>query len=583
MQGRDDVAGFIAGFAGDDRYIVDYLVEEVLHRQPDDVRSFLLETSILDRLSGPLCDAVTGQGGGKAMLEALDRGNLFLVPLDDRRRWYRYHQLFADVLRARLLDEQPDRVPELHRRASDWYEQNGDRSEAIRHAMAGGGLRASGGPGRARDPGDRPGSTGGDAAAAGSRRCPTSCSRVRPVLSNALRRVAVCVTGRGRGRRGAPAGRRAVAGRDGEAAEGPNAAERTAMVVVDEAAFRRLPGSIAVHRAGAGPDRSATWPAPWPMPGGRSTSSPRTTTSPRGAAAGLLALASWTSGDLEAAYRLVCRRHARAWRRPGTSPTSIGCAHRPGRHPDRAGSPARGDAHLRAGIARSPPGRVARAAGRGGHARRDERAVLRERDDLEARAAAPAAEPRSWARRTACRRTAIGRASRWPGSGRPKGDLDGALELLDEAERLYVGDFSPDVRPIAALRARVWIAQGRLAEASGWARERGLSAEDELSYVREFEHVTLARLLLAQGARDRADAPRSTRRSELLERLLAAAEDGGRNGSVIEILVAAGARPPRTRGDVAARLRRSSARWRWPSRRATSASSSTKGRRWRRC
>ena len=103
IQGRDDVAGFIAGFAGDDRYIVDYLVEEVLQRQPEHVRSFLLQTSILDRLSGPLTDAVTGQDGGKAMLEGLDRGNLFLVPLDDRRRWYRYHQLFADVLQGAPL------------------------------------------------------------------------------------------------------------------------------------------------------------------------------------------------------------------------------------------------------------------------------------------------------------------------------------------------------------------------------------------------------------------------------------------------------------------------------------------------
>ena len=99
MQGRDDVAGFIAGFAGDDRYIVDYLAEEVLQRQPVEVRDFLLHTSVLDRLNGPLCDAVTGQGGGKAMLESLDRGNLFLVALDDRRQWYRYHHLFADVLR----------------------------------------------------------------------------------------------------------------------------------------------------------------------------------------------------------------------------------------------------------------------------------------------------------------------------------------------------------------------------------------------------------------------------------------------------------------------------------------------------
>jgi LuxR family transcriptional regulator, maltose regulon positive regulatory protein len=100
MQGREDVAGFIAGFAGDDRYIVDYLAEEVLQRQPEHVRHFLLQTSILDRLSGPLCDAVTGQDGGRAMLEALERENLFLVPLDDRRRWYRYHHLFADVLQA---------------------------------------------------------------------------------------------------------------------------------------------------------------------------------------------------------------------------------------------------------------------------------------------------------------------------------------------------------------------------------------------------------------------------------------------------------------------------------------------------
>ena len=137
MQGRDDAAGFIAGFAGDDRYIVDYLAEEVLQRQPSQVRDFLLHTSILDRINGALCDAVTGQGGGKAMLETLDRDNLFLVALDDRRQWYRYHHLFADVLRARLTDESPELVDVLHRRASDWFAENDERSEAIRHAIAG--------------------------------------------------------------------------------------------------------------------------------------------------------------------------------------------------------------------------------------------------------------------------------------------------------------------------------------------------------------------------------------------------------------------------------------------------------------
>ena len=136
MQGRADVAGFIAGFAGDDRYVVDYLVEEVLQRQPEQVQAFLLQTSILGRLSGPLCDAVTRQDGGRATLEALDRGNLFLVPLDDRRQWYRYHHLFADVLQARLLDEKSELVSDLHRRASAWYEQNGELNVAIDHALA---------------------------------------------------------------------------------------------------------------------------------------------------------------------------------------------------------------------------------------------------------------------------------------------------------------------------------------------------------------------------------------------------------------------------------------------------------------
>ena len=128
--------GFIRAFAGDHRYIVDYLVEEVLQRQPERVRSFLLQTAILDRLSGPLCDAVTGQEDGSARLEALERGNFFVVPLDDKRHWYRYHHLFADVLHAHLRAEQPDQVATLHRRASAWYEQHGSAADAIRHALA---------------------------------------------------------------------------------------------------------------------------------------------------------------------------------------------------------------------------------------------------------------------------------------------------------------------------------------------------------------------------------------------------------------------------------------------------------------
>jgi LuxR family transcriptional regulator, maltose regulon positive regulatory protein len=117
-----------------------------------------------------------------------------------------------------------------------------------------------------------------------------------------------------------------------------------------------------------------------------------------------------------------------------------------------------------------------------------------------------------------------------------EGDLGGALDLLNEAERLYEGDFFPNVRPVPALRARVWIAQGRLGEALGWAREQGLSADDDLSYLREFEHITLARVLLARYSDERAEQS-VHEAARLLERLLLAAEEGGRTGRVIEILV----------------------------------------------
>ena len=137
MRGREDVPGFIAAFTGSHEYIADYLSDEVLSQQPKSVRTFLLQTSILERMTGPLCDAVTGQGGGRQALEGLKEANLFIVSLDDERRWYRYHHLFASLLRQRLQQTQPDSVPELHGRASVWYEQNGFVVEAIGHALSG--------------------------------------------------------------------------------------------------------------------------------------------------------------------------------------------------------------------------------------------------------------------------------------------------------------------------------------------------------------------------------------------------------------------------------------------------------------
>jgi LuxR family maltose regulon positive regulatory protein len=136
LQGRSDVAAFLHAFTGSHRFILDYLTEEVFSRQPHEVRSFLLATSILERLSGPLCDAVTGQQGGQSRLAALEQAKLFVVALDDEQRWYRYHHLFAEVLRTRLQQNDPSLVPHLHSRASHWYEQQGLFAEAVQRAFA---------------------------------------------------------------------------------------------------------------------------------------------------------------------------------------------------------------------------------------------------------------------------------------------------------------------------------------------------------------------------------------------------------------------------------------------------------------
>jgi LuxR family maltose regulon positive regulatory protein len=138
MRGRNDVSGFIRAFSGSHRFILDYLVEEVLDQQPPDIQEFLLKTSILERMVALLCNAVTGRDDSQTILAQLEQANLFLVPLDDERHWYRYHQLFADLLRNRLQQAQPDQVPALHRRASEWYAGQGQIVEAVGHALPAG-------------------------------------------------------------------------------------------------------------------------------------------------------------------------------------------------------------------------------------------------------------------------------------------------------------------------------------------------------------------------------------------------------------------------------------------------------------
>ncbi|MFI5099520.1 MAG: AAA family ATPase, partial [Actinomycetes bacterium] len=321
MQGRDDIAAFIAGFAGDDRYIVDYLAEEVLQRQPERVQQFLLQTSILERLSGPLCDAVTGQSGGKATLTALERGNLFLVPLDDRREWYRYHHLFADVLQAHLLDEQPDVVPGLHRRASEWYTENDEPSEAVRHALDAQDFERAADLVELAIPAMR--RTRQESAVLGwLRALPDEVVRARPVLSAGLAGAMLAV-----GETEGVEDRLRDAERWLDTTTGVGGGPKTPpaeMTVVDDEEARRLPAIIELYRAalaltrgdGTGTVRHARRALDL---------APDEDHLCRASAAGLSGLAYWASGDLEAAHQsytdCVTGLH-----RAGHTADTLGCA-----------------------------------------------------------------------------------------------------------------------------------------------------------------------------------------------------------------------------------------------------------------
>jgi LuxR family maltose regulon positive regulatory protein len=513
MAGRDDAASFIAGFAGDDRYVVDYLVEEVLRRQPRDVQTFLLQTSVLDRMSGPLCDALTGREDGRAVLEALDRDNLFLVPLDDRRQWYRYHHLFADVLRTRLVEAHPERVGELHRAASGWYEHDGDLPQAIRHALSGDDLERAAGlielemPALRRDRREATMRTWLES-------LPHDVVRARPVLCNSLA-GALMSTG-------------TFEGVDGLLTEAERLLETATGTVVDEEEFRRLPAGLAVHRAGLALLRGDV--------DGTVTFARRALALveeddllAHGAASALLGLAAWSTGDLELAHASYAASLL-DFERIGHVSDVLGCS-------ITLADLQLAQGHLRAAM-RTYDQALALAVRHGSRALRGtvdmhvgRAAVLLQLNDLSA-----ARSELTRARELGDHAALPQNAYRWrvvmAQVCDAEGDPEAAIELLDEAERLYEGDFSPNVRPVAAVRARTRIRQGRLDEALAWIDRIGLSATDELSYVHEFEHVTLARALLAEhspGADEQA--------LELLGRLEGAARDGRRTGSLIEVLV----------------------------------------------
>ncbi|MBX3284052.1 MAG: helix-turn-helix transcriptional regulator [Actinobacteria bacterium] len=529
LQGRADPAAFVAEFAGDDRFILDYLADEVLERQPPEVRDFLLDTSVLGSFTAELCAAVTGQPDARATLDRLDRANLFLVPLDDRRTWYRYHHLFADVLRARLRADHPDRVAGLHRRASEWHAAHGDGHEAVEHAMA-----------------------GGDPAWAAE-----LIERLAPELQRARREATLR-----RWLEALPAelfADRPVLAMDlvgarmatGDASDvdallevvdrwlgaGPDADPRP--VVHDRAAYDRLPAMAAIHRAGrsllAG-DLDAT------IAHAESVAHLAVFDElHRGAAAALLGLATWARGDLATAHDRYVE--------------SIECFVRGGYHPDVLGCTlALTDILLtlgRLGEADRAFERALRLATEGATLRGAAdihvglAQVAVERGDLDAAAAhldasdhlGPGLGLPQHAYRSRVAAASLARA---------RGDLDAAIELLEDAERRYDTDYSPPVRPVAAMVAAARVEAGGIAAGRRWAAEAGVSPGDELTYVREFELLTLARLLVAES--EDGDREAAATAIDLLDRLLVAADGGGRSGTAIEVLVLL-ARAHRAAGD----------------------------------
>jgi LuxR family maltose regulon positive regulatory protein len=528
MQGRDDASAFIAGFAGDDRYIVDYLAEEVLARQRTDVRDFLLTTSVLERLTGPLCDAVTGRGGGKAALVELERANLFLVSLDDRRQWYRYHHLFADVLRAHLLEERGDEVAELHRRASAWFEANGDTSQAISHALEGEDWARAADlielvmPEMRRDRREVE-------FARWVRALPDEVVRVRPVLGIAFVGALARVLDFDAVDERLSDIERSVRSEDGTWAKQPP----PGLVVVDESGYRSLPASIEMYRAAVALAHSD-------LDGTTSHAREALSLTPpeddvtRAAAGALAGLASWTAGDLAGAHAAYTQSVA-GLASAGLLADVLGCCITLGdiRRTQGQLSDAVRTYQWALDLAAAKPGGVPVQGTPDMHVAMAE--VLLERDDLAAAAEHLAISERlgehnGLAQNPYRLRVVTARLRE------TEGDLDGALELLDEAVRVYAGDYSPNVRPVPAVRARLRLRRGELGHASAWAGERQLRAGDELSYLREYEHVTLARLLLARHHAEQ-DETTLDEALGLLERLLRAAMRGERISSVIEILV----------------------------------------------
>ncbi len=506
MQGQSDPTSFIKSFTGSHRFILDYLVEEVLGGQPAETQNFLLYTSILERLCGPLCEAVleTSPGSGQLTLEELERANLFLVPLDNERRWYRYHHLFGELLLQRL--GQPKEFSNYHLRASAWYEANDDLAKAFHHAFEASDFERAARLAEVAWQGmERNFQT---AAWLGwVKKLPDAvvCSRPRLCLqlSSAF----------------------SDAGELETSETHLQNAERVLAGVTDSYESKSMAGNIALIRASNAQNRGdlveTVKYAELSI-----QIIPEDNLYLRAQAAITLELTHWATGDLEASLRAM-----HAWtddmQRMGNQVFVIASAFAVADMQVAMGRLGDAEKTLRQAIQQAAElGQEAELVT--AHHHLGLALLAHEQGDDKAVAG-------HW--QTAAdlgqHTTLVDWQYRWNlAQVRLKesaGEWDASLNLLDEARRGYVKTAIPNLQPIEAHKARIHLKQGRLDKAQAWVRERGLSVTDEVNYLGEYEHLTLARVRLGEGVFTGVD--------DLLECLLALAETQKRIGSVIEILL----------------------------------------------
>lgn len=535
LRGVDDATRFVEDFTGSHRFVLDYLVEEVLRRQPDDVRAFLLDTAVLHRLTGRLCDAVTGRSDGTAMLEALERDNLFLVPLDSQRRWYRYHHLFADALRARGGTERPDHVAALHRRASDWYAAHSLPEDAVAHALAGDD------PERAADLVE---------AALPDLRRERQDRLLRQWLTalpdEVVRQRALLATYRG--------WTRLVEGDldgliawldDAEralAASPPTAASGASTATQEE--LRTLPATIAIFRASAAQARGDTAATTEHARRALAAIGPEDHMA-RAGASGFLGLAAWARGDLDQAVETFSDA-VRSMAAAGDVADELGSTVPLGSMWVARGRPeearrlferalAKADRHPGAALATHGDLHVGLAD------------VLVDLGELDA-----AQDHLTAAESLGESASLLENRHRWYVAAarvhEAQGDLEGAVELLDEAQATHVPGFFPEVRPIPALRARIRIRQGRLDDARDWATEHGVQPVAQPSYLERYDQDTLTLLEQAEAVAERGEPARgaghAAYRKALGDNELGAAEElSDRELEVLRLLATAPSGP----------------------------------------